>query len=159
MDNLILASVINFLHLFATVAWLGAMTTNAFILLPSMRDTLEAPVAGKLIGAVMKRFRVLVYTSIGVLIVTGIGMISSMKSTQFTNLWSTISYIKHSVMIIVIILVIYSFEGLSKKVSKLSAKGPSPELVSLQKKQMVFSYLGLVLVLIILLLTGIMTAI
>ena len=135
------------------------MTTNAFILLPSMRDTLEAPVAGKLISAVMKRFRVLVYTSIGVLIVTGIGMISSTKSTQFINLWSTISYIKHSVVIIVIILVIYSFEGLSKKVSKLSAKGPSAELVSLQKKQMVFSYFGLVLVLIILLLTGIMTAI
>jgi len=166
MNNLILASVINFLHLFATVAWLGAMTTNAFILLPSMRDTLEAPVAGKLIGAVMKRFRVLVYTSIGVLIVTGIGMIvtgigktSSIKFMQFTNLWSTISYIKHIVMIIVTILVIYSLEGLSKKVSKLSAKGPSPELVGLQKKQKVFSYLGLVLVLIILLLTGIMTAI
>ena len=53
MDNLILASVVNFLHLFATVVWLGAMTTNAFILLPSMRDTLEAPVAGKLTGVVI----------------------------------------------------------------------------------------------------------
>jgi uncharacterized membrane protein len=59
MGNLILISVINFLHLFATVAWLGAMTTNAFILLPSMKNSLEAPVAGKLMGAVMKRFRVL----------------------------------------------------------------------------------------------------
>ena len=159
MDNLILASVVNFLHLFATVAWLGAMTTNAFILLPSIRDTLEAPVAGKLIGVVMKRFRVLVYTSIGVLIVTGIGMTSSMKFMQFTNLWSTIYSIKHIIMIIVIILVIYSFEGLSKKVSKLSAKGPSPELANLQKRQIMLSYIGLVLVMIILLLTGILTAI
>lgn len=32
MNNLILASIVNFLHLFATVAWLGAMTTNTFIL-------------------------------------------------------------------------------------------------------------------------------
>lgn len=163
MSYLILASVVNFIHLFATVAWLGAMTTNAFILLPSARETLEAPVAGKLMGAVMRRFRILVYTSIAVLVVTGIGMTriieKSMKFMQFTNLWSTISSIKHIVMIIVTILVIYSLEGLSKKVSKLSAKGPSPELVSLRKKQMVFSYLGLVLVLIILLLTGIMTAI
>lgn len=160
MGNLILISVINFLHLFATVAWLGAMTTNAFILLPSMKNSLEAPVAGKLMGAVMKRFRVLVYTSIAVLIPTGIGMIiSGTKSTQFPDLWSIIAYIKHGLMIVVIILVIYSFEGLAKKVSRLSAKGPSPELVSLQKKQMVFSYIGLVLVLIILLLTGIMTAI
>ena len=91
-------------------------------------------------------------------------IISGTKSTQFPDLWSIIAYIKHGLMIVVIILVIYSFEGLAKKVSRLSAKGPSPELVSLQKKQMVFSYKvfsykGLVLVLIILLLTGIMTAI
>ena len=65
MNYLILGSVINFLHLFATVAWFGAMTTNAFILLPSARKALEAPLVGKLIGAVMKRFRVLVYISIG----------------------------------------------------------------------------------------------
>lgn len=91
---------------------------------------MEAPLAGKLMGAVMKRFRVLVYTSIGVLVITGIEMTrineNSMGFMQFKNSWSTISSIKHIIMITVIILVIYSFEGLSKNVAKLSAKGPSP---------------------------------
>ncbi|MGZ5551381.1 MAG: DUF2269 family protein [Nitrososphaeraceae archaeon] len=163
MSRLIFSSVINFLHLFATVAWFGAMTTNAFILLPSARETLEAPVAGKLMGAVMRRFRILVYTSIAVLVVTGIGMTriieNSMKFMQFTNLWSTISSIKHIFVIIVVVLVIYAFEGLGRRVSRLAKKGPSPELAQLQKKQIMFSYIGLVLAFIILLLTGILTAI
>jgi uncharacterized membrane protein len=159
MDNLILASVLNFLHLFATVAWFGALTTNAFILMPSIRESLEPPTAGKLMGAVMRRFRILVYTSMGVLIVTGIFMTSSMKFMQFTNLWSTISSIKHIFIIIVVVLVIYAFEGLGRKVSRLAQKGPSPELAGLQKKQIIFSKVGLVMAIIILILTGILTAI
>jgi len=163
MNYLILTSVINFIHLFATVAWFGAMTTNAFILVPSVREALEPPVAGKLMGAVMRRFRILVYTSIAVLVVTGIGMTRIDKHfmgyMQFKNLWSTISSIKHVLIIIIVVLVIYAFEGLARKVSRLAAKGPSPELARLQKKQIMFSYIGLVLAIIILLLTGILTAI
>lgn len=159
MNNLILASVLNFLHLFATVTWFGALTTNAFILMPSIRESLEPPVAGKLMGAIMKRFRILVYISMGVLIVTGIFMTSSMKFMQFTNLWSTISSIKHIFIIIIVVLVIYAFEGLGRKVSRLAQKGPSPELAGLQKKQIIFSKVGLVMAIIILILTGILTAI
>ena len=101
MNSLILASVLNFFHLFATVAWFGAMTTNAFILMPSIGTTLEPPVAGKLMGAVMKRFRIVVYASIVVLIVTGILMTDGMKFMQFTSLWSIIYSIKHIFIIIV----------------------------------------------------------
>ena len=159
MNNLGLASVLNFLHLFATVAWFGAATTNAFILMPSISESLEPPVAGKLISAVMRRFRIVVYISMGVLIVTGIFMTSSMKFMQFTNIWYTISSIKHIFIIIVVVLAIYAFEGLGRKVSRLAQKGPSPELASLQKKQIIFAKVGFVMVIIILILTGILTAI
>ena len=163
MNNLFLVSIIKFLHLFATVAWFGATTTNAFILLPSAREALEPPIAGKLMGAVMKRLRVLVYISMGVLIITGIAITRISEDyvgfIQFKDLWSTITSIKHIFIIIIVVLVIYAFEGLGRKVSRLAAKGPSPELVRLQKKQVIFSYIGLVLAIIILLLTGVMTAI
>ena len=159
MNNLVLDSVLNSLHLFATVAWFGAATTNAFILMPSINESLEPPVAGKLMGSVMKRFRIVVYTSIVVLIVTGIFMTSSMKFMRFTNIWSTIYSIKHIIIIIAVILIIYSFEGLGRKVSRLAQKGPSPELADLQKKQIIFSKVGFVIVIIILILTGILTAI
>ncbi len=159
MSNLVWDSVLNFFHLLATVTWFGAMTTNAFILMPSISESLEPPVAGKLISAVMRRFRIVVYISMGVLIVTGIFMTSSMKFMQFTNLWYTISSIKHIFIILVVIAVIYAFEILGRKVSRLAQKGPSPELASLQKKQIIFSKVGLVMAIIILILTGILTAI
>ena len=159
MDNLGLASVLNFFHLFATVAWFGAATTNAFILMPSIGESLEPPVAGKLMGAVMKRFRIVVYISMGVLIVTGIFMTSSLKFLEFDSLWSIIHSVKHIFIIIVVVLVIYAFEGLGRKVSRLAQKGPSPELAGLQKKQIVFAKIGLVMAIIIMILTGILTAI
>ena len=159
MDNLALASVLNFLHLFATVAWFGAATTNAFILMPSISESLEPPIAGKLISAVMRRFRIVVYISMVVLIVTGIFMTSSLRFLEFNSLWSIIHSVKHIFIIIVVILVIYAFEGLGRKVSRLAQKGPSPELASLQKKQIIFSKVGLVMAIIIMILTGILTAI
>lgn len=163
MNSIILASVVNFLHLLATVAWFGAMTANTIILLPSMRKILDSTVAGNLMGAVLKRFGIVVYASIGILVVTGIEMTlineNSIGFMQFNNIWSTVSSIKHILMVLLIILVIYSFEGLSKNVVKLSADGSSPKLVSLQKRQRILSYIGLTLVIIILFLTGIMTAI
>ena len=162
MSRIILFSVLNFIHLFATVAWFGAMTTNAFILLPSIKGTLDAPMAGKLMGKVMKRFRVLVYTCIVLLVISGIGIVEIIAEgpifMRFTNFWSTISSIKHIFTIIVVVLVIYAFEGLGRKVSRIAQKGPSTELVHLQKKQVVFSYIGLVLSVIILILTAILTA-
>jgi len=163
MNSIILASVVNFLHLLATVAWFGAMTANTIILLPSMRKILDSTIAGNLMGAVLKRFGIIVYASIGILVITGIEMTlvneNSIGFMQFNNIWSIVSSIKHILMVLLIILVIYSFEGLSKSVVKLSADGFSPKLVQLQKRQRILSYIGLTLVTIILLLTGIMTAI
>ena len=159
MNNLVLESVLNFFHLFATVAWFGALTTNAFVLMPATRESMEPPAVGKLMGAVVKRLRILIYTSMGVLIVTGIFMTSSLKFFEFDSLWSMIHSVKHIFIIILVILGIYAFEGLGRKVSRLAQKGPSPELASLQKKQIIFSKVGLILAIIILILTAILTAI
>ena len=163
MSYLVLLSVINWLHLFATAAWIGGMATNILVLLPSARMTLEPPVMGKLMGSVMKRFRVLVYISIVILAVTGVFMTRSNANyaglLNFNNFWAAISLIKHIVVAILIVLAIYAFEGLGKKVTKLAAKGPSPDLARLQKKQIALASIGFILGLIILLLTGIMTAI
>jgi uncharacterized membrane protein len=95
MAHLILLTVINWLHLFATVAWIGGMTTNLLVLLPSIREALEPAVMGKLMGGVMKRFRIVTYISIVVLIVTGAVMTtfnaSYMGLALFGNLWSIVA--------------------------------------------------------------------
>ena len=51
----------------ATVAWIGGMFTNFFIYIPAIGKTLDAPLAGKLMAAAMKRFRIMVDISMAVL--------------------------------------------------------------------------------------------
>lgn len=71
MNNIIFLSIINWIHLLATVSWIGGMITNILILTSSAGETLEPPVMGKLMGAVMKRYRTLVYSCILLLVVNG----------------------------------------------------------------------------------------
>jgi uncharacterized membrane protein len=162
MDNMIVLSIVRFLHIFAMVAFFGASTTNVFILLPSIGKILEPSVAGKLMGEVMKRFRVVAYISIGVLLLTGSALLKTneeyMGFMQFVNFWSVIAFVKHIFIAILIVLVIYSFEVLGKKVASLAANGPSSELARFQKKQIILSYIVLVISIIILIMTGILTA-
>jgi len=40
-------SIVNWLHLWATGAWIGAMATNLLVLLPSIRETMEPTTAGQ----------------------------------------------------------------------------------------------------------------
>ncbi len=166
MDNVfvfIALSVMNWLHLIATVVWIGGIGTNLLVLMPSMRESLEPPMIGKLMGAVMRRFRRLVYASIFVLGVTGVLMNlldeNYLGLMKLGNLWSQITLIKHIFTAALIFLAVYAFEGLGPKVSKLAVKGPSPELARLQKLQIKLATTGLIMGIIILLLTGIATAI
>lgn len=156
-------SIVNWLHLIATVAWIGAMTMNLLVLLPSMRETLEPATMGKLLGAVMKRFRRLVYGSIILLVLSGLAMTALNKSylgpLQFGNAWTQVMLIKHVFVAALIGLAIYALEVLAPKVAKMGAKGPSPELARLQKLQMRLAGAGFALGLVILLLTGVATAI
>ncbi len=156
----IILGLLNWLHLTATVVWFGAMTTNAFIIVPSVGASLEPPAAGKLMNAIMKRFRLLVYVSILILLTTGV-IITSIMNPAFIDLateWGIVSLIKHVVIAITIIAVLYSFEVLAPKVARVAAQGPSPELAQLQKIQMNVAKVGLFMASVILFLVGIQTA-
>ena len=71
---LVLLTVVNWLHLAATVTWMGAMVTNVVVLMPAAKQSLEPPVMGRLFGSFMKRFRPLVYICILTLFGTGLVM-------------------------------------------------------------------------------------
>lgn len=162
MAKIIILSLVNWLHLFATAAWIGAVISNIFILMPSGIKTLEFPLMNKLMGTVMKKFRILVYSSIAVLVVTGIVM--QFMSDKYVGLtlkdfWILIIVIKHLITLTVIVIGIYILEVLFKKISEIAKKGPTPELAPLQKKQMRLVLTNFVLLVIVLLLTGIASAV
>jgi uncharacterized membrane protein len=158
----ILLGLLNWCHLLATVTWIGAIVTFALAVTPSAKEALPPPMIGKLFGSIMKRFRPLVYLSIVTFLFSGMAM-TLLDEDYFGFLdlstpWAVVMLIKHAIVGIFILLAIYNFEVFAPKVSRVAAKGPSPELERLQKFQERFAKVGLLVAIVILLLTGIATA-
>ena len=141
--------LLKWIHLMATVAWIGGMFTNFFIYIPSIGKTLESPLAGKLLGAVMKRFRIMVYISMAVFLISGIIM-GSMRlgSGGFFpsgNTMVAVLLLKVPLYILMVILAIVAFEVVAPRVARLAGEGPSPGLKKAQKSQKILAMTGFVL--------------
>ena len=149
LENPVVLTILDFIHQMATIAWIGGMVFNFLAVLPTVSKVLEPPQAGKFMGALMKRVRVIVYTSLLVLFVTGIPMkIASeyyVAIINFDSTWETASFVKHVLVAILALNALYSFELLSPKVGRLAAKGPSAELNKLRKSQQKLAALSFLL--------------
>lgn len=149
MANDVLSLTFKFIHLVATVAWIGGMFTNFFIYMPVFRKELEAPVAGKLMGAVMKRFRVMVYSSMIVFFISGMLLgylhMETGVSDASLDMWNALLLVKVSLFAIMVILALYAFEILAPKVAEIATGGPSPRLRKAQMKQMALAAAGFLL--------------
>ncbi len=163
MDNVYFSAVIYWVHLLATVLWFGGMMTNIFVFMPTALKVLDPPNVGKLMGAIMKKFRGIVYTCLGTLFITGF-LINSMQRNfpqtgDLKSLWMNASKFKHIAIAVLLLMVIYAFEILARKAGKLAAKGPSPELKKLQSQQKAIGFLSFIVSLVILFLTALMNSI
>ena len=157
MENVVLSIAIKWIHLIATVAWIGGMFTNFFVYLPALGKVLDPPTMGKLMGIVMKRFKMMVYISIVIFIITGILMgfvFGGSNDISSGDSWGIILFAKIAVFFIMIVLAVYAFEVLAPKVAGIAAEGPSPKLVRLQKVQMSLAMTGFILGIIILALSA-----
>jgi len=157
--NLVILTLMNWIHLFATVTWFGAISTMFFILVPSARGALEPPVMGRFMGVVTKRMKVVVYISAALLIVTGIVLLIMNPPEAGYSLkerWGMVLFVKHILVVVMLCIGLYVTEGINPKIDKLIAAGPSPELGKLQKKQLGLGAFNFILSLIILLLSGYM---
>lgn len=160
MDNPILQITFDFFHLMATIAWIGGMFFNFLVVMPTVGKVLDPATTGKFMQAMFKRVRVVVYLSLLILFVTGIPMkIASeyyLGIINFDNNWEIVTFIKHVFVGILAIMAIYNFEILAPKVGKIAMKGPSPELMSLKKRQMMFGSISFLIGIIIILLSAMM---
>jgi len=68
-------ALMNFLHLLAAIAWLGGVSFVLIALRPATAALLSPPQRLPLIAQVLSRFFVLVWLSIGVLLLTGLPML------------------------------------------------------------------------------------
>jgi len=156
--NIILHIILRWIHLVATVSWIGGIFTNLFIYLPAIGKTLEPPAAGRLMGTVMKRFRVMVYISMAVFLISGILLwtleLNSGASISSRNEMLIILIFKIPLFILLVILAIVSFEVVAPTVARIAADGPSTRLQKAQRSQKIMAVIGFLMGLIILALSA-----
>lgn len=158
MREIILAGFY-WLHLIATVIWIGGITFILFIAIPSAKQVLGAE-AGKLMGEISKRFTPIANYSIILLIVTGAVLTAVNKQFlgigNFGNSWSLGLIMKHVLVFVMVAVHFYRGLVLAPKIAKTDAVS---EKTSLQKLSLNLVKVNFCLGAIVLLLSGIMSVI
>ncbi len=100
--SLLVASL--FLHLLATVVWLGGLFLLTLLVWPETRRSLsENPERYRLLGRLRKRFQPLTWLSLAVLIVTGLFQMTADPHyegmLQFGSPWSRAILLKHVALV------------------------------------------------------------
>jgi len=117
----------HFLHLTATVMWIGGMVMVLLVITPAAKMTLgSASIVSQLMKANVKRFASMVNVSIFLLIVTGIVIAHyEEKWTGFLDFGdpsSFIMFLKHLLVALMILIHYYRIMILNPKAEKISSK-------------------------------------
>ncbi len=156
MKEVILA-VCYWLHLSATVVWIGGIFFILFIALPSAKQVLGAE-AGKLTGETSKRFTPLANYSIILLIVSGAVLTALSKQFSgmgnFENSWSIGLIVKHVFVLGMILVHFYRGLILAPKIARTE---PASEKATLQKLSLNLVKVNFCFALMVLLFSGIIS--
>ncbi|MCF2138375.1 MAG: CopD family protein [Candidatus Thorarchaeota archaeon] len=125
MANILLLTLVSFLHDLFTAIWIGGMITLGLTVLPTTRKVLgKSPETQKLADAIRERLSKVTYVAFIVLIATGVLMSNSSPLFEgfftFTNEYSTLLAVKHIIVAVMIIIAILR----SIVVPKMNMPGP-----------------------------------
>ena len=158
MREIILA-VSYWLHLTATVVWIGGIAFILFIAIPSAKQVLGAD-AGKLMGEISKRFTPIANYSIIFIVVTGAALTGFNKQFSgignFGNSWSLTLIMKHVLVFVMVAVHFYRGLILAPKIARTETVSKK---TSLQKLSLNLVKVNFCLGVIVLLLSGIMSVI
>ncbi len=127
--------IIDFLHLLASVAWIGGIIYTVHILMPSLAS-IDPPQRGPLQNAVAKRFTILSWSSVIVLAITGLLKMSWDHFFDFSILYTAVLNIKMLIFLVMVIIGFYITKVLGPKLASLApkpAEAPSNDFIEVQK--------------------------
>ncbi len=136
--SLLILSLSHFLHLLATVVWIGGIVMILLVILPGAKTALEsAPMVSKLMKEITKRFTPMANISILVLVATGIVIAFHEENflgfTDFNSPWNVIMLLKHFLVALMIIIHFYRGLILNPKIGRLSSQSNDSQVARLQK--------------------------
>lgn len=145
---MIVSPLLYWLHILAAVVWIGGMAFNLLVVRPSM-SSVEPLQRIKLAVAILKRFILLVWASIGLLVVTGVLM--ALPKFSFTTTYGITLLFKLAIVGVMISIVIFIRYFLLPKLEFLIAQSSSDvsktigRIVTLVKVNLVFGIFVLLL--------------
>lgn len=152
------------LHMLATVVWIGGLVSLGVFVLPAARKSLDEAAYSKFLTQLVAGLQRIGWFCLGVLIVTGMFQLSAHPQYQgflaITTPWASALFIKHLVIGGMIAVSAYISWWLLPALNRLSLmrQGSQPgreaELESLRKRETFLLKLNLVLAVIVLLLTA-----
>ena len=140
-------SMTSFVHILAATTWVGGIIYMVLVLLPSLK-TLDPSSAKVLMGGLSKRFTMVAWTSIILLIITGGMQIQPGTLFDFSSQYGTFLTIKLGSVLLMILIALYITFALYPKVRKLApapGEEPSSEFVSLQRRLPLLAKINLIL--------------
>jgi uncharacterized membrane protein len=149
--------LIFWLHMLATVTWIGSIVSISLLFLPAAKQTLKPVDQLALVDAMQKRLEPIAWFSIGLLLVTGLFQLSANPHyngfLSTSGQWSIAILIKHSLAVIMVVVsAIQTWEVLPliRRTLMRKEKAMTEELVALQKRETRLIRMSVILALLIL---------
>ena len=157
--------LIFWLHMLATVAWIGSLVAISILVLPAARKSLKPFEQLAFLEAMQKRLEPIAWFSMGLLAVTGLFQLSSSPHydgfLSTSGQWSIAILVKHSLAaIMVVVSAIQTWEVLPaiRRGLMRAEKADPEELARLQRKETMLLRTNLVLAVLILAATALARA-
>ena len=145
------------LHMLATVTWIGSIVSVSLFFLPAAKQTLKPVDQLALVDAMQKRLEPIAWFSIGLLLITGLFQLSANPHydgfLSTSGQWSITILIKHSLAVIMVVVsAIQTWEVLPaiRRTLMRKEKAMTGELVVLQKRETRLIRMSVILALLIL---------
>jgi uncharacterized membrane protein len=134
--------LIFWLHMLATVTWIGSIVSISLLFLPAAKQTLKPVDQLALIDAMQKRLEPIAWFSVGLLLVTGLFQLSANPHydgfLSTSGQWSIAILIKHSLAVIMVgVSAIQTWEVLPaiRRTLIRKEKAKTEELAALQRRE------------------------
>ena len=159
-------SLVFWLHMLATVAWIGGLVAVVILVLPAAKKTLEPEIYANFLEQLQRRLDALGWLSLAVLLATGLFQMSANPNYEgllsISNRWAASMLLKHILFIGMIGVSAYLTWGILptlRRIAMRQAKGlDAQEAAQLQNRETLLLRINLVLGVLILGLTALARA-
>lgn len=156
-------SLVYWLHMLATVVWIGGLAAVVLLVIPAARRTLDTSAYTVVLAAIQRRLDPLGWISLLVLVGTGLFQMSANPNYQgflaVNNRWAAAILVKHLVFFVIIGVSAYLTWGLMPSLGRVALRQShgldAPEAEHLQRRETTLMRLNLILGAVVLALTAI----